>query len=270
MTRAGGRPRWRTPRASGISVEGREATPEPDLSADPPSPARRFAALLAVAGAVLLGFGAWHALPSDPVALVRASVAWIEAAGPLGHLVFVLAYGAQTVLLVPASWSHTAAGFVYGPWLGPLVASVCATAFSSVNFWLGRTLLRPWVARRVARSPMFAVLDRRIADQGAWIVLLIRLPPISPFNPMSYLLGATRVRFRDFVLGTWAGSLLPVVLFSQLGAGLSDLGALFAGEATGPAWFQWVGLAITLLVSVIVARFARQALADAAAAPSAA
>lgn len=217
--------------------------------------------------AALLAVG-WMAFPArgpsgpttDPTRLLIDAVDWVRAAGPWGDVLFVLLYGVQTVLLVPASWSHAAAGFVYGPVVGLLVASACATGFSGVNFWLGRTLFRGMVERRVAKSARLAALDGLVAERGAWFVFLVRLPPVSPFNPVSYAFGATRVRFRDFLLGTWAGSLLPVTVFSQLGAGLSDLASFFAGEQTGPSWMRWGGLVVTLVVTALVSRYAKQAL----------
>lgn len=212
----------------------------------------------------LLGLGslAWRYVP-EAQALVDA-ITWIQNAGPLGHVVFAVGVFVYTVLMLPASWSHTTAGFLYGPIGGLLVASLFSTVFSSVNFLLGRTLFRDWVTRRTANNWRFRALDDQIAEQGAWMVLLLRLPPVSPFNPMSYALGATKVRYRDFLLGTWAGSLLPVTLFTQLGASLSDLAAFFAGEAAGPGWLQWVGLAITVVVTLIVTRYAKAALDKAA------
>jgi uncharacterized membrane protein YdjX (TVP38/TMEM64 family) len=189
-----------------------------------------------------------------------AGVAWIRNAGPLGYLAFVLAYGVHTVLMLPASWSHGTAGFLYGPIAGPILASACATGFSAVNFFLGRTLLRGWVERKIAASPRLQAIDSVVGSGGAWIVLMLRLPPLSPFNPMSYVLGATQVRFRDFLLGTWLGGLLPVVFFGWIGASATDIAAVFSGEAAPTGlWIQVLPLALTLGITVYLTAYAKRA-----------
>lgn len=224
---------------------------------------KKLAVLLVLLGAIAI---VAYAFPSLD-AVVQA-ITWMRQAGPLGVIAFVALYGLATVVMVPASWTHGTTGFLYGPLFGPIVASVLATTFAAVNFVLGRTLLRGWVERRLLSRPAFAAVDHLIADRGLFVVLLLRVSPISPFNPMSYVLGASPVRFRDFLFGTWLGGLLPVVLFSSLGATVTDLPALFAGEAQGPGWLQWLGLGVTVIASVIATRFAKQAL-DAAMAASA-
>jgi uncharacterized membrane protein YdjX (TVP38/TMEM64 family) len=220
-------------------------------------------ASLGLAASLVVG---WDCLPTmdGVMAGTIATIEWMKTAGPLGHLAFVVFYGIQTVLMVPASWSHGTAGFLYGPLLGPVVASACATGFSAINFFLGRTVLRGWVERRIANSPRLSAIDAAIGGGGAWLVFVVRLPPLSPFNPMSYIMGATKVRFRDFLLGTWLGGLIPVTFFSWLGSSASDLAALYAGEveATG-MWMQVIPLVLTLGVTLYVTRFAKRALDEA-------
>lgn len=220
---------------------------------------RVVAALAAVVAVVVMG---WACFPTTETLV--AGVEWIRNAGPLGYAAFVLAYGVHTVLMLPASWSHGTAGFLYGPIVGPLLASACATGFSAVNFFLGRTLLRGWVERKIADSPRLTAIDRVVGSGGAWLVLLLRLPPISPFNPMSYVLGATGVRFRDFLLGTWLGGLLPVAFFGWLGASASDLAAVLAGEvAPTGLWMQALPLVVTVVVTIAITRYAKRALDEA-------
>jgi len=214
---------------------------------------------LAMLGAAVAVLGVGYACFPTTATLV-AGVEWLQTAGPIGYAVFVLGYGLHTVLMLPASSSHATAGFLYGPLLGPLIASACATGFSALNFFLGRTLLRGWVEGRIAQSPKLTAIDTAIGTGGAWMVFLLRLPPLSPFNPMSYMLGATRVRFRDFLLGTWLGGLLPIAVFGWLGASATSIAALFSGElAAGKFGLQVGGLVLTLLVTATVTVVARRA-----------
>lgn len=197
------------------------------------------------------------------------AVEWMRTAGPLGDAAFFAFYGIGTLLLVPASWNTGAAGFLYGPFLGAAITSLYSTLFAAIAFLLGRTVLRHRVERRIATNPRYAALDQAIGERGLPMVVLIRLSPVSPFNPLHYILSASCVSFRDFVLGTWIGGLLPAVIWSRVGASVSDLGALLSGENTGPAWFPILGIVLTLALTVPITLLARNALRDALQVPDA-
>lgn len=203
-------------------------------------------------------FVCFWAFPS--VDSVIDTITWLQHAGPVGVLVFSVLYGFATVAMVPASWAHGTAGFLYGPLFGPLFALLLATFFSSVNFWLGRTLFRTWVEDRLLSRPRFAAVDALIGERGLMLMILLRISPLSPFNPLSYVMGATRVRFVDFLVGTLIGGSLPVFVWSSLGATVTDIGALIAGEAAGPGWLQTFGLVVTVIASLVATHFAKQAL----------
>ncbi|MCA9489506.1 MAG: TVP38/TMEM64 family protein [Alphaproteobacteria bacterium] len=225
----------------------------------------RTRSLLAVGLGVAVLVGAWSALPD--VATVVTAIEWMRDAGPKGDLAFLAFYAVGTVLLFPASWNTGAAGFLYGPFWGALITSLYSTVFAAVAFQLGRTVLRRRVEERLARDARYLALDLAIAERGLPMVVLLRLSPISPFNPMNYLLAATRVRFRDFALGTWLGGLLPAVVWSRVGASVVDLTAFLSGQSTGPGWLQALGLGVTVAITVPITLLARSALREAMRSP---
>lgn len=212
---------------------------------------------VAFAGCAVL----WQLLPD--LQTIVSAVEWMRDAGPLGDAAFVAFYAVGTLLLFPASWNTGAAGFLYGPFWGALITLLYSTFFSSIAFLLGRTLLRHRVERRLMHHPRYAAIDHAVAERGLPFVILIRISPISPFNPLNYIFSATRVTFRDFVLGTLIGGILPAVVWSRVGASVVDLTALLAGEATGPGWLQAAGAVVTLGVTIPITILARNAVRDA-------
>jgi uncharacterized membrane protein YdjX (TVP38/TMEM64 family) len=129
----------------------------------------------------------------------------IQAAGPLGPVIFVFAYAAATVLLVPASLLTLAAGFLFGPVLGTALVSLASTAGAAAAFLAGRYLARPAVERRIQGNPRFAAVDAAIGRQGARIVLLLRLSPLFPFTLLNYALSLTKIEFGPYLAASWAG-----------------------------------------------------------------
>jgi len=208
-----------------------------------------------VAALFVLPVGAWVAAISE----------WAREAGAAGALAFGAAYAAAVVLFLPGSAFTLAAGLVWGPIVGVAVAWPAASAGAALSFLAGRTVARGAVSRAVARRPRLAAVEEAIARDGFRLVFLLRLSPVFPFNLVNYAAAITPVRFRDFALATAIGILPGSFLYAYLGSVLGSAAALAAGErpdagAAGQILF-WGGLAATVVVTTLVTRTARRALA---------
>ena len=136
---------------------------------------------------------------------------------------------------------------------------------ATAAFLLGRTALRPWVSRRAARSKRLAAIDAALGSSGLKLILLLRLSPLIPFSLFNYAAGLSRVRLRDFVLGSLLGMLPLTAAFVYVGSLVAQPAALGAASAAPgtPATvaLYWIGLGATVVVLVLVTRIARRALA---------
>ena len=214
------------------------------------------AATAVVAAIALLPVGEW----------IQRLVEWIEGAGLVGAVAYAATYVVATVLLLPASLLTLGAGFAYGPLAGTLLVSPVSVTAATIAFLLGRTVARGWIAARVARDPRFAAVDAAIEREGLKIVILLRLSPVLPFGLLNYALGLTRVRLRDYVLGSFVGMLPATFLYVYLGSLVTTAASLSSSAATagtGQQMIYWSGLAATVLVTVFVTRLARRALSTA-------
>ena len=214
--------------------------------------------LIATAIALLVAAFAWWTPSPD---LAMRAIRWVEDAGPVGHAAFAVHYAISSVLGFPASWNTAAAGFLYGPIGGLVIGGLYNTAAAALTFVLGRSILRGIVERRAAESPRMAKLDRAVARSGFRTVLLVRLPPISPFNIVSHLFAASGVGLRAFVIGTFVGHLPHLLLFSQIGASVSDVTEILEG-GDGPDGLRLFALLVTLLVCIPLTAMARNALRE--------
>jgi len=238
--------------------------PEPVPTASPPRSRLR---LVLVAVAIAAAVAITRAF--QPERHLLDFVAWVHGAGATGMLLFALAYVLACVFFLPGSILTLGAGFAYGVGAGVPLVWLSANAGAALAFVLGRTLLRDWVASRVSANPRFAAIDRAVGQQGFKIVLLTRLSPVFPFNLLNYAFGVTRVRFRDYVLGSILGMLPGTVMYVYLGSLVTSLTQLATGQAPGGTAqhaFYLVGLLATVVVTLYVTRVARRALAEATAA----
>ena len=213
---------------------------------------------VALAGLVLLGRAAGDQIPGFAV--------WVEGLGLWGPVVFIAGYAAAVVAFVPASLLTLAAGAIFGLVEGTLYAFAAAVIGSCLAFLVGRHAARSAVERRIAGDRRFAAIDRATGEQGRRIVFLLRLSPAFPFNLLNYALGLTSVRFADYAAAS-VGMLPGTVLYVYLGKLAGDVAAVAGGAPLdgGPAQTALlaVGLVATVIVTVLVTRIARRALAQA-------
>src|SRR5260370_667149 len=178
-----------------------------------------------------------------------------------GPVVFAAVY-ALACLAIPGSLITLAAGSLFGVVVGTAVVSVASVTGASLAFWLGRTLARGLIEKRLAGNRRFRALDQAVAAGGFKIVLLTRLSPLFPFTLLNYAFGLTKVRFRDYVLASWIGMLPGTVMYVYLGSTVKELADVAAGSVEGgPARLVlfFVGLVATGVVPGYVTRPARPA-----------
>ena len=198
--------------------------------------------------------------------------AFVESLGFAGVVVFVAGY-ALAALVFPGSILTLGAGATFGPWIGTAAVSVASTTTACLAFWIGRTLGREAIQKRMEKYPRFKAVEAAVAKQGAKIVFLTRLSPAFPFTWMNYAYGVTTVRFRDYALASWIGMLPGTFAYVYLGYAAKQAGeAAASGESGGSIATTIAKVAVVvvpaLVVTAIIGRTAKKALDEAAAEPS--
>ncbi len=195
---------------------------------------------------------------------------WTEGLGFWGPLVIVVVYIIATVCFVPGTILTLGAGFLFGIVKGTIAISIGSTLGAAAAFLVGRTVARGWVSRKIAGNEKFFAIDNAVGNEGFKIVLLTRLSPVFPFNVLNYLYSLTSVSFWRFFFASWIGMFPGTVMYVYFGAGMKSLTEVATGEVESNAAqrvFFWIGLAVTIAVTVFVTRLARKALKNAVAQP---
>ena len=200
-------------------------------------------------------------------AWLESFITWAESAGPWGPILLAAAYVPATILMIPGSILTLGAGFAFGVVTGTLAVSIGSVSGSVAAFYLGRTILRDWVAQRLEGRPRLQAVDEAVGQQGLKIVTLIRLSPAFPYNLMGYVFGVTRVRSRDHILGSWIGMLPGTAMYVYLGHAARQAHDVSMGQGAERSPLEWVllgvGLLATIAVTVLVTRTARHAIREA-------
>jgi len=140
------------------------------------------------------------------------------------------AFALGVILLLPVSLVVILAGFLFGLVKGLVVIWTTGVIVSALTFWIGRTVARPWVKRRMMSKSKFIAIERAIERKGLLVVMLTRLVMVIPYAPLNYSLGLSSVRFRDYLLGTNIGMIPPFFVSVYFGTTVSDMATLLTGD----------------------------------------
>jgi uncharacterized membrane protein YdjX (TVP38/TMEM64 family) len=203
---------------------------------------RRGAALV-VAALVVLGLAvAWSAGVRDVgIAAWRAR---IESAGTLAPLVFMGFFVGGFFVPIPQVVLVALGGAMFGVALGFVYSWTASVVGTWLVFAVVRRLLASFGDRGRVRLP--ATMDARLVAHGFTTVVALRLVLLlSP--PLSWALALTRVRTRDFVLGTAVGIVPVVGVVSYFGD------AVIAAESVSALLTPRIVVAGALVTTLLVA-----------------
>ena len=153
---------------------------------------------------------------------------FLENAGFLAPLAFIIVYAAGVCLFVPGTLLTALGAAIFGPYFGFLYVWVAAMLGSSLAFFIGRYLGRDFAASLI--GDRLRKYDEAIERNGFATVLYLRLVYF-PFTPMNFGMGLTRVRFRDYLLGTALGIIVGTFIFTFFVGTVRDVWA--SGEWRG-------------------------------------
>ncbi len=182
----------------------------------------------------------------------------VESLGTWGPIAFVAVYVLATVFMVPGSILTLGAGALFGVVQGSVLVSIASTAGATLAFLIGRHLARAWVQGKIEGNSTFKAIDDAVGLEGWKIVGLTRLSPIFPFSLLNYAFGLTKVKLGHYVLASWIGMMPGTVMYVYIG---SLAKATSEGRSVGQWILTGVGLAATVLVTVVITRAAKKALA---------
>jgi uncharacterized membrane protein YdjX (TVP38/TMEM64 family) len=189
---------------------------------------------LALLIALVGGLAIWQARTAgdgfDPMALLETLRG--TAAHPLAPLAVIPAFVAGSLVVAPVTGMIALCALLFGPWVASASAIAGTLTATVVNHAIGRRLGNA-VEGRVPR----AVTVRMKAlgrSSDPWSLAGLRLIPIAPFTVINLLAGASRVKLRDFLLGTLIGMGPGTVLICF---SVDRARAALAGE---PVFEPWV------------------------------
>lgn len=148
---------------------------------------------------------------------------YLESFGVLAPLIYILLFTFVPLTLFPDAVLAIAAGLVFGLYHGFIYTMIGAACGATLAFYIARKLGQGVVKRLIKHD--ISIFNERVEKNGFFIILVLRLIPLLPFDVISYSAGFSKIRYQDFLIGTLIGIIPGVFVYSNLGYRSAEAGS---------------------------------------------
>lgn len=208
----------------------------------------RILTIVRIAGIAILAGGslyllAIHAEWFENPRLIKSEV---QSWGLWGPLAYIGLYAFGPSFLVPGAIMTIAGGLAFGALWGAIWSMIGADLGALIAFGAGRFLGRSFVENLI--GDRFRKLLAKLARNGFYIILYLRIVPVIPYNALNLLAGASPISFSDYFWASAIGMVPGTILFAVLGDALWHptqprffvaVGAILCCFAAGEGYRRW-------------------------------
>ncbi|MBI5848906.1 MAG: TVP38/TMEM64 family protein [Nitrospirae bacterium] len=138
---------------------------------------------------------------------------------------YMAMYISVTALSLPgATVMSLAGGAIFGLWRGTVIISFASSIGATLACFGSRYILRDWVQKKF--GDRLSVIDRGIAEEGAFYLFTLRLIPVFPFFMINLLMGLTKIPLRTFYWVSQLGMLAGTIVYVNAGQELGKIDSL--------------------------------------------
>gem|GEM_PF-66012 len=168
---------------------------------------------------------------------------YVESFGKLGPIIYIIMFSLVPLTLFPDSILAISSGLIFGLVNGYIYTAIGALIGGTISFYISRKLGRN-VVKKLTKEKLDKV-ENMINERGFFIVLMLRLIPLFPFDVISYGSGLTSIRYKDFILATFFGTIPGIFVFVNIGAQSVNIGSK-------SFYLSIAALILLLVVSIIL------------------
>ena len=181
--------------------------------------------VIAIVFLAIVGYFIWDIATGGPLTTAfnnkEEVVAFVNSAGPLAPLLFILLQIFQTVAApIPGNIAWGVGGFLFG-WWGVLWTVIGSAIGCFIVFYLSRRFGRPLVEKLVDKESLDK-FDFISGESAPIILFLIFLIPGLPDDVVCYIAGLTKVPIRQLMALVIIGRFPSIIVTNYIGAGLGE------------------------------------------------
>ncbi|MGB1492670.1 MAG: TVP38/TMEM64 family protein [Candidatus Poseidoniaceae archaeon] len=174
-------------------------------------------ALFGAAALVLCAF-AGYLLFQDAVNIID----WFKGFGIWSPVLFTIALSLAIVLLLPTPFVKVGAGAIFPFWIAVAVNFIASMVGGLIAFVIGRWLFRDSIQEAIQNDQRMLNIEAALGEDAMRISVLVRLSPILPDEWLNYIMSATPVSLRVFLLSN-VSSLIYCLIYAYYGHALGSI-----------------------------------------------
>lgn len=188
----------------------------------------------------------------------------LKAAGPMGMAGYSLAFAVFSGCALLPTWVQSLiGGWAFGLKIGAPAAALGVAGGAAIGYEIARLTAAKRVGSVIDERPKWHALRDAMVGRSFWktlvLVMLVRLPPNSPFAITNLVMGSLKVNRAAHFAGTVLGVLPRTTVAVYVGTGLKQLSRESLSEGP-PKWLFIVGLVMLLAVVAVIGKMAKREL----------
>lgn len=145
--------------------------------------------------------------------------------GVWAPIVFIVIYALRgAIVVLPVGVMSLAGGLAFGKWFGTLYILIGATIGACLSFLIARYLGRSFIENLgILKKARLKSFDEGTEKHGFRIILFIRLIPLFQYDAVNFGAGLSKMKLRDYVLGSFIGMVPGGFINAMLGSSLENI-----------------------------------------------
>lgn len=186
---------------------------------------------------------------------------WIKSNPTLSVPAFVLTISILSGLaILPTNIVGVTSGWAFGFPLGLLTMLSAIGGAVAINFFISKRLAGRYFKQVIKEKPKIDAIHKALlagnAGKVILIIVLLRLSPATPFAATNFMLSASGVPIRAYLLGTVLGYIPRTSATVFVGSSLSQLNF----EQPQESWLIILGIIATIIATVVIGVLSKRAL----------
>jgi uncharacterized membrane protein YdjX (TVP38/TMEM64 family) len=168
--------------------------------------------------------------------------------------------------MLPTTLIKVAAGAIFPFWIAAAANFVASILGGLIAFILGRWLFRESIQRSIMNDSRLRNIEHALTVDAMKISILVRLSPLLPDEWLNYLMSATPVSLRVYMISNCSGIVYSLAYayyghalgrFALNSSGIEEMSSTPMGNA-----LLVLGIFVSILATVVVTRASMKALRD--------
>ena len=146
---------------------------------------------------------------------------FVVSLGIAGPLIYTGVFIVRPLFLIPSIALFIGGGLAFGPFWGPLYASIGAAMGGTVGFWIARRLGHDYVKSKLKFGG--GVIDNtKFSFSVVWLLSLI---PVMPVTVINYGAGLSSMKFKNYISAHVLGLTPRAFAYGFFGSTLLEIGS---------------------------------------------